>query len=124
MIAIRPEEGLYRGCCVPLTLTFPLSYPYSPPRVQCSARILHPNIDYEGNVCLNILRLDWSPALSLNSILLGLLLLFVETDGEEPLNQVAGDILNNDPQRFALLVSETVRGGTFDGQTFDTIITD
>ncbi len=91
--------------------------------MRCRARILHPNIDYEGNVCLNILRLDWSPALSLNSILLGLLLLFVETDGEEPLNQVAGSMVRDDPQRFARLVGETTRGGTFDGQTFDIIAT-
>ena len=37
----------------------------------------HPNIDLEGNVCLNILREDWKPVLSINSIIYGLQFLFM-----------------------------------------------
>lgn len=32
----------------------------------------HPNLDLEGNICLNILREDWKPVLSINSVLYGL----------------------------------------------------
>lgn len=37
----------------------------------------HPNIDLEGNVCLNILREDWKPVLTINSIIYGLQYLFL-----------------------------------------------
>lgn len=37
----------------------------------------HPNIDLEGNVCLNILREDWKPVLSINSVIYGLQFLFL-----------------------------------------------
>lgn len=37
----------------------------------------HPNIDLEGNVCLNILREDWKPVLTVNSIVYGLQYLFL-----------------------------------------------
>jgi hypothetical protein len=40
-------------------------------------QVYHPNIDLEGNVCLNILREDWKPVLSINSILYGLTYLFL-----------------------------------------------
>lgn len=42
------------------------------PQVKCLTKVYHPNIDLEGNVCLNILREDWKPVLSINSIIYGL----------------------------------------------------
>uniref|UniRef100_A0A8C2T3U5 UBC core domain-containing protein n=1 Tax=Coturnix japonica TaxID=93934 RepID=A0A8C2T3U5_COTJA len=38
--------------------------------------VYHPNIDLEGNVCLNILREDWKPVLTINSIIYGLQYLY------------------------------------------------
>ena len=40
-------------------------------------QVYHPNIDLDGNVCLNILREDWKPVLSINSIIYGLQYLFL-----------------------------------------------
>ena len=42
-----------------------------------SLQVYHPNIDLEGNVCLNILREDWKPVLSISSIIYGLQFLFL-----------------------------------------------
>ena len=42
-----------------------------------AAQVFHPNIDLEGNVCLNILREDWKPVLSINSVIYGLQFLFL-----------------------------------------------
>ena len=39
-------------------------------------QVYHPNIDLEGNVCLNILREDWKPVLNINTIIYGLYHLF------------------------------------------------
>jgi hypothetical protein len=50
----------------------PLSF-----RLGMHLQVYHPNIDLEGNVCLNILREDWNPVLSVNSILYGLQYLFL-----------------------------------------------
>ena len=41
------------------------------------AQVYHPNIDLDGNVCLNILREDWKPVLSISSIIYGLQFLFL-----------------------------------------------
>ena len=44
---------------------------------QLAVQVYHPNIDLEGNVCLNILREDWKPVLSINSVIYGLHYLFL-----------------------------------------------
>ncbi|NXH46754.1 UBC12 enzyme, partial [Dicaeum eximium] len=36
-------------------------YPHDPPKVKCETMVYHPNIDLEGNVCLNILRWATEP---------------------------------------------------------------
>lgn len=51
-------------------------YPHEPPKVKCETLVYHPNIDLEGNVCLNILREDWKPVLTINAIIYGLQYLF------------------------------------------------
>lgn len=48
-----------------------LSYPLF------TAQVFHPNIDLDGNICLNILREDWKPVLSINSVIYGLQFLFL-----------------------------------------------
>lgn len=52
-------------------------------------QIYHPNVDLEGNVCLNILREDWKPVLNLNSVMVGLQYLFLEPNPDDPLNKGA-----------------------------------
>ena len=42
-----------------------------------AAQVFHPNIDLDGNICLNILREDWKPVLSINSVIYGLQFLFL-----------------------------------------------
>ncbi len=54
-----------------------------------SLQIYHPNVDLEGNVCLNILREDWKPVLNLNSVMVGLQYLFLEPNADDPLNKGA-----------------------------------
>lgn len=50
-------------------------------------KIYHPNVDLEGNVCLNILREDWKPVLNLNAVIVGLQYLFLEPNADDPLNK-------------------------------------
>ena len=57
--------------------------------IIATSQIYHPNIDLEGNVCLNILREDWKPVLNINSIIVGLQYLFLEPNADDPLNKGA-----------------------------------
>ena len=50
-------------------------------------QVFHPNIDEEGKVCLNILRADWKPVLTMKAVIFGLELLFIEPNPDDPLNK-------------------------------------
>ncbi len=60
-LVISPDEGFYRGGRFIFSFKIGPNYPHEPPKVKCVTKVYHPNIDLEGNVCLNILREDWKP---------------------------------------------------------------
>ncbi|XP_075594647.1 NEDD8-conjugating enzyme Ubc12 isoform X1 [Balearica regulorum gibbericeps] len=86
-------------------------YPHDPPKVKCETMVYHPNIDLEGNVCLNILREDWKPVLTINSIIYGLQYLFLEPNPEDPLNKEAAEVLQSNRRLFEQNVQRSLRGG-------------
>ncbi|CAO3610588.1 unnamed protein product [Mucor hiemalis] len=75
-VSIHPDEGFYTKGLFKFTFAINNNYPHEPPKVNCTQKIYHPNIDLEGNICLNILREDWKPVLSLQAVLVGLQYLF------------------------------------------------
>lgn len=71
-LTIEPDEGMYKGGSFIFTFVINQNFPHDPPKVKCTRKIYHPNIDLEGNVCLNILREDWKPVLNLNAVIVGM----------------------------------------------------
>lgn len=99
---------MYKGGAFKFSFAINTNYPHDPPKVKClqtvrptrvllasacrliiRSQIYHPNVDLEGNVCLNILREDWKPVLNLNSVMVGLQYLFLEPNADDPLNKGA-----------------------------------
>lgn len=71
-LIIEPDEGMYRSGKFSFSFVINQNFPHDPPKVKCMQKIYHPNIDLDGNVCLNILREDWKPVLNLNAVIVGL----------------------------------------------------
>jgi len=87
ILTIEPDEGMYEGGVFRFSFSIDSNFPHEPPKVKCTQKIYHPNIDLEGNVCLNILREDWKPVLNLNAVFVGLQYLFLEPNASDPLNK-------------------------------------
>ena len=68
-----------------------------------------------GNICLNILKADWNPIISINTVMLGFIFLFMEPNPDDPLNHEAAELMRNNEQSFKEKVTKTLRGGNFDG---------
>ncbi|CAI5496303.1 unnamed protein product [Closterium sp. Naga37s-1] len=117
-ITIKPDEGYYLGGTFTFSFEVQPSYPHEAPKVKCKTKVYHPNIDLEGNVCLNILREDWKPVLSINSIVYGLQFLFLDPNPDDPLNHEAAEVLRTNPRQFDYNVKRSMAGGYVGGHTF------
>ncbi|WVF69753.1 hypothetical protein IAT40_004532 [Kwoniella sp. CBS 6097] len=121
-LTITPDEGIYKGGVFKFTFVISAGYPHEPPKVRCTQKIYHPNLDLEGNVCLNILREDWKPVLNLSSVMIGIQYLFLEPNPDDPLNKDAAEDLRRNKEGFVQNVKTSMRGGTVRGETFDRVL--
>lgn len=121
-ITIKPQEGYYRNGKFNFQVNVNDNFPIEPPKIKCTQKVYHPNIDLDGNVCLNILREDWSPALNLNSVIIGLNYLFVEPNPTDPLNKEAANDLKKNPGSFSRNVLHSMRGSYVNNEFYDRVI--
>jgi len=116
-LIISPDEGFYRHGKFVFNFKIGPAYPHEPPKVKCETMVYHPNIDLEGNICLNILREDWKPILTINAVVYGLQFLFLEPNPDDPLNKEAAEILRQNRRLFEQNVTKAMRGG-YVGSTY------
>ncbi|NXT53230.1 UBE2C enzyme, partial [Pluvianellus socialis] len=78
-----------------LSLEFPSGYPYTAPTVRFLTPCYHPNVDTQGNICLDILKDKWSALYDVRTILLSIQSLLAEPNIESPLNTHAAELWKN-----------------------------
>ena len=91
-----PEDSPYSGGVFFLNIHFPADYPFKPPKVSFTTRIYHCNINANGGICLDILKDQWSPALTISKVLLSICSLLTDPNPDDPLNSQAAGLLRDD----------------------------
>ncbi|KAI4369852.1 hypothetical protein MLD38_018253 [Melastoma candidum] len=61
-----PSDSPYAGGVFLVTIHFPPDYPFKPPKLAFRTKVFHPNINSNGSICLDILKEQWSPALTIS----------------------------------------------------------
>ncbi|XP_023588034.1 ubiquitin-conjugating enzyme E2 E2 [Trichechus manatus latirostris] len=82
---LGPPGSVYEGGVFFLDITFSPDYPFKPPKVTFRTRIYHCNINSQGVICLDILKDNWSPALTISKVLLSICSLLTDCNPADPL---------------------------------------
>ena len=118
-IEYTPEkDSIWSGGKYKFSFHVPDTFPNDPPKVLCHTKIYHPNIDFQGNVCLNILKDDWRPTFSIQSVVAGVYFLFTDPNPNDPLNHEAANVMRDSLDQFKQNVKKSLRGGYCFGQEF------
>lgn len=94
-----PPETVYEGGIFEMEITFPPQYPFKPPKIKFLTKIFHCNI-YEKNVCLDTLKSGWTPALTIDKVLLSIGTLLQDPNPKDPLNREAAELYINNREEY------------------------
>jgi len=82
---LGPVDSVYEGGIFQLNIRFPADYPFKPPKITFITKIYHPNVNADGAICLDILKDQWSPALTISKVLLSICSLLTDPNPDDPL---------------------------------------
>jgi len=87
-----PKGSPYENGHFVVDIQIPKNYPFVPPKMRFDTKVWHPNVSSQnGAICLDILKNEWSPALTLRTALLSLQALLSTPNPDDPQDaQVAG----------------------------------
>jgi ubiquitin-conjugating enzyme E2 S len=99
---VGPTETPFESGVFHISLRIPSTYPQEPPKANFATRIFHPNVDDKtGDVCVDTLKRDWNPKLTLHDVLVTIRCLLVYPNPTSSLNEAAGKLLLEDYDEFA-----------------------
>ncbi|KAK6148026.1 hypothetical protein DH2020_018938 [Rehmannia glutinosa] len=91
----------YEGGTFKIDITLPDGYPFEPPKMQFATKVWHPNVSSQsGAICLDILKDQWSPALTLKTALLSVQALLSAPEPDDPQDAVVAKQYLRDYQTF------------------------
>ena len=112
-ITLIPPIGTdYEGGFFKIEAKFLDDYPISAPQMKFVTKIYHCNIEEStGHICLNSIKDDWRPSLSMEDVLNHIMILLYKQNPSSPLNSSAADLYRKeDKNEFKEKVKNYIKG--------------
>jgi len=97
-VIMGPIGSPYEGGMFKLKIDFPEDYPFKPPKIIFLTPIYHCNINSGGHICLDILKDQWSPVLTINKVLISICSLINDPNPDDPLVPHIADLFKTNIQ--------------------------
>ncbi|KAG9064996.1 hypothetical protein KI688_002315 [Linnemannia hyalina] len=86
-ILLGTADSAYEGGRFKLDIVIPTNYPIQSPTIRFVTKICHPNVHFKtGEICLDILKSEWTPAWTLESVCVAISSLLTNPEPSSPLN--------------------------------------
>ena len=108
-IIFGPDDTVWEGGVLKLTMEFSDQYPQQPPKVQFVSKIFHPNVYKDGQIGLDILHDNWSPSYDVQIILISIQHLLTNPDNKNAVNSEASQMHKNNYREYVRRVKECVQ---------------
>lgn len=96
-----PDDTPYARGIFTVDINIPVDYPFSPPKMKFTTKIWHPNVSsVTGAICLDILKDQWSPALTMKTALLSLQALMCSPEPNDPQDNEVATMYKTTYDRF------------------------
>ena len=96
-----PDDTPYSGGLFQVDITIPADYPMAPPKMKFMTKMWHPNVSSQtGAICLDILKDQWSPALTLKTALLSLQALMCAPEPSDPQDAEVANMYTRNQEQF------------------------
>lgn len=95
-----PGDSPFAGGVFLVQIHFPPDYPFKPPKVSFRTKVFHPNINSNGSICLDILKEQWSPALTISKVLLSICSLLTDPNPDDPLVPEIAHMYKSDKAKY------------------------
>ena len=96
-----PDDTPYAGGTFEVDIVIPDDYPFTPPKMKFITKVFHPNVSSQtGAICLDILKDQWSPALTMKTAMLSLQALLCSPEPNDPQDAVVAQMYKERPSEF------------------------
>ncbi|KAJ8947879.1 hypothetical protein NQ318_010025 [Aromia moschata] len=86
---VGPDDTPYKNGVFTLEVLVPERYPFVPPSIKFITKVYHPNIDDNGRICLDLIKMPpagrWKPTIGVEGLLIAVRMLLETPNPEDPL---------------------------------------
>ena len=95
-----PIGSIYEGYKFKLDIKLPNDYPYHAPSVKFITPIQHVNVNSSGDICMDILKNNWSTTQNMTTITMSIISLMSDPNLDDPFNHDLANLYKKNQKEY------------------------